>query len=237
LFNNNNGEVMIKDMPISERPRERAFKYGVENLSDSEILSIILRTGTFNKDVKSLALDLLNLVGEVSKFRYLTLNKLLEVKGIGSVKAIEILSVIEFSKRIYLEKEISNIKISSVNDVFLNYKNLFLDVKQELFYCLYLIERKLLFMGTINRSVVHPREIFKNAYLTSASGIICIHNHPSGDIMPSLEDKRLTKALVEIGKLQNIPILDHVIIGEDNYFSFMENDLLWKKDEKEKFLI
>jgi len=223
---------MIKDMPISERPRERAFKYGVENLSDSEILSIILRTGTFNKDVKSLALDLLNLVGEVSKFRYLTLNKLLEVKGIGSVKAIEILSVIEFSKRIYLEKEISNIKISSVNDVFLNYKNLFLDVKQELFYCLYLnnknyvIERKLLFMGTINRSVVHPREIFKNAYLTSASGIICIHNHPSGDIMPSLEDKRLTKALVEIGKLQNIPILDHVIIGEDNYFSFMENDLL-----------
>jgi len=232
LFNNNNGEVMIKDMPISERPRERAFKYGVENLSDSEILSIILRTGTFNKDVKSLALDLLNLVGEVSKFRYLTLNKLLEVKGIGSVKAIEILSVIEFSKRIYLEKEISNIKISSVNDVFLNYKNLFLDVKQELFYCLYLnnknyvIERKLLFMGTINRSVVHPREIFKNAYLTSASGIICIHNHPSGDIMPSLEDKRLTKALVEIGKLQNIPILDHVIIGEDNYFSFMENDLL-----------
>ena len=232
MFNNNNGEVMIKDMPISERPRERAFKYGVENLSDSEILSIILRTGTFNKDVKSLALDLLNLVGEVSKFRYLTLNKLLEVKGIGSVKAIEILSVIEFSKRIYLEKEISNIKISSVNDVFLNYKNLFLDVKQELFYCLYLnnknyvIERKLLFMGTINRSVVHPREIFKNAYLTSASGIICIHNHPSGDIMPSLEDKRLTKALVEIGKLQNIPILDHVIIGEDNYFSFMENDLL-----------
>jgi DNA repair protein RadC len=110
--------------------------------------------------------------------------------------------------------------------------DLFLGVKQELFYCLYLnnknyvIERKLLFMGTINRSVVHPREIFKNAYLCSASGIICIHNHPSGDVTPSLEDKRLTKALVDISRIQNIPILDHVIIGEDNYFSFMEKGLL-----------
>lgn len=81
-------------------------------------------------------------------------------------------------------------------------------------------------MGTINRSVVHPREIFKNAYLCSASGIICIHNHPSGDVTPSLEDKRLTKALVDISRIQNIPILDHVIIGEDNYFSFMEKGLL-----------
>ena len=81
-------------------------------------------------------------------------------------------------------------------------------------------------MGTINKSVVHPREIFKNAYLTSASGIICIHNHPSGDVTPSSEDKYLTKALVDIGKLQNIPVIDHIIIGEDNYFSFMESGLL-----------
>lgn len=223
---------MIRDIPVDERPRERALKYGVENLSDSDLLSIILRCGTFDKDVKSLALELINLIGDITNFKYLTLNKLLEVKGIGQVKAIELLSVIEFSKRIYLDKESKKIKISSSRDVFLNYKSLFLDVKQELFYCLYLnnknyvIERKLLFMGTINRSVVHPREIFKNAYLTSASGIICIHNHPSGDVGPSLEDKRLTKALVDIGKIQNIPVLDHVIIGEDNYFSFMENDLL-----------
>lgn len=223
---------MIKDIPISERPRERALKYGVENLSDSDILSIILRTGTFDKDVKSLSLEIINLVGDMANFKYLTLNKLLEVKGIGHVKAIELISIIEFSKRIYIDCEKSNIKISSVSDVFNNYKNLFLDVKQELFYCLYLnnknyvIERKLLFMGTINRSVVHPREIFKNAYLTSASGIICMHNHPSGDVTPSNEDKRLTKALVDIGRLQSIPILDHVIFGEDTYFSFMENDLL-----------
>lgn len=91
-------------------------------------------------------------------------------------------------------------------------------------------------MGTINKSVVHPREVFKNAYLSSASGIICIHNHPSGDVNPSIEDKRFTNALVDIGKVQNIPILDHIIIGEENYFSFMENNLIWE-EEKRRLLI
>ncbi len=223
---------MIKDLPLEERPRERAIHNGIEKLSNSELLSIILRTGTKEKSVKDLSIEIIDLIGDITNFRDLTMNKLLTVKGIGQVKAIELISVIEFSKRIYHDTNKNYIKIISAQDVFENYKNLFFDVKQELFYCLYLdnknvvIERKLLFMGTINRSVVHPREIFKNAYLTSASGIICLHNHPSGDITPSLEDKRLTKALVEIGQIQNIPVLDHVIIGEDNYFSFVENDLL-----------
>lgn len=223
---------MIKDIPINERPRERALKYGVENLSDSDLLSIILRTGTISKDVKSLSLELLSLVGNISSFKEITFNKLLTVKGIGRVKAIEILCVVELSKRIYLDKSDELVKITCSLDVVNFYKDLFLDKKQELFYCLYLnnknyvIERKLLFMGTINRSVVHPREIFKNAYLLSASGIICIHNHPSGDISPSLEDKKFTKAIVDIGNIQNIPVLDHLIIGKDNYYSFMENGLI-----------
>lgn len=223
---------MIKDIPIKERPRERVINNGVESLSDSELLSIIIRCGTKDKSVKDLSLEIISMVGDISNFKDLTLNKLLSIKGIGLVKAIELISVVELSKRIYRNSDKTFIKISSCNDVFTNYKDLFLGVKQELFYCLYLnnknyvIERKLLFMGTINRSVVHPREIFKNAYLCSASGIICIHNHPSGDVTPSLEDKRLTKALVDISRIQNIPILDHVIIGEDNYFSFMEKGLL-----------
>jgi len=223
---------MIKDLPVSERPRERAINDGVESLSNSEILSIILRSGTHDKSVKDLALEIISLVGDISNFKDLTLNKLLSIKGIGKVKAIELISVVEFSKRIYSSSDKTYIKITGSLDVFNSYKNLFLCVKQELFYCLYLnskncvIERKLLFMGTINRSVVHPREIFKNAYLCSASGIICIHNHPSGDVSPSVEDKRFTKALVDIGRVQNIPVLDHVIVGEDNYFSFMENGLI-----------
>ena len=223
---------MIKDIPVEERPRERVINNGVESLSDSELLSIIIRCGTKDKSVKDLSLEIISMIGDISNFKDLTLNKLLSIKGIGLVKAIELISVVELSKRIYRNSDKTFIKISSCNDVFINYKDLFLGVKQELFYCLYLnnkkyvIERKLLFMGPINRSVVHPREIFKNAYLCSASGIICIHNHPSGDVTPSLEDKRLTKALVDISRIQNIPILDHVIIGEDNYFSFMEKGLL-----------
>lgn len=223
---------MIRDIPYDERPRERAINNGVVNLSNSELLAILLRCGTKDKSVKDLSLEILNKIGDISNFQDLTLNKLLEIKGIGKTKAIELLSVIELGKRIYFNQKRTTLKISSSKDVFQNYRSLFLNSKQEMFYCLYLdnknvvIERKLLFMGTINHSVVHPREIFKNAYLTSASGIICLHNHPSGDINPSLEDKRLTKALVDIGRLQNIPILDHIIIGEDNYFSFMENDLL-----------
>lgn len=223
---------MIRDIPYDERPRERAINNGVVNLSNSELLAILLRCGTKDKSVKDLSLEILNKIGDISNFQDLTLNKLLEIKGIGKTKAIELLSVIELGKRIYFNQKRTTLKINSSKDVFQNYRSLFLNSKQEMFYCLYLdnknvvIERKLLFMGTINHSVVHPREIFKNAYLTSASGIICLHNHPSGDINPSLEDKRLTKALVDIGRLQNIPILDHIIIGEDNYFSFMENDLL-----------
>ena len=101
--------------------------------------------------------------------------------------------------------------------------------KQEYFYCLYvnqrkeLIERKLLFMGTLNRSVVHPREVFKNAYLCSASGIICVHNHPSGNVNPSREDIRLTNSLVELGQVNGIPIIDHIIIGDNDYYSFYED--------------
>ncbi len=223
---------MIRDIPTSERPRERVLKFGVESLSDSELLSIILRCGTRQKSVKDLSLEIISMLGNLSNFKNLTLNKLLSIKGIGYVKAIELISVVELSKRIYVGNDKKLIKINSSKDVFYFYKDLFLDKKQELFYCLYLnnknyvIERKLLFMGTINKSVVHPREVFKNAYLSSASGIICIHNHPSGDVTPSLEDKRFTKALVDIGNVQNIPILDHIIIGEDNYFSFMENNLI-----------
>jgi len=89
-----------------------------------------------------------------------------------------------------------------------------------------LIERRLLFMGTVNRSVVHPREVFKYAYLSSASSIICMHNHPSGDVSPSRDDIMFTKALAEVGALQGIPVLDHIIVGNNNYYSFSDNGMI-----------
>jgi DNA repair protein RadC len=103
------------------------------------------------------------------------------------------------------------------------------DQKQELFYCLYfnskqqLVGKKLLFIGTVNKSITHPREIFKYAYLYSATSIICIHNHPSGDITPSKEDISFTDVLIEIGLIQKIPLLDHVIVSDNNYYSFQDN--------------
>lgn len=225
--------MLIKDIKKEERPRERGLLYGLSSLSNEDLLAIIIKTGTRNRSSRELALDILNSLDNIENMKDLTINKLLNIKGIGKTKALEIMSSIELGKRIYQQK-LSNIKIKyhSSDDIFNDCKNIFIDKFQECFYCLYLnnknelIERKLLFMGTINKSIVHPREVFKNAYLLSASKIVCLHNHPSGDVTPSKEDIHLTQALVEIGKLQSIPVLDHLIFGKDKYFSFSDNGLI-----------
>lgn len=223
---------LIKDIKESERPRERLVTFGVESLSNEELISIILKTGTKDRSVKVLANDVLNLIDNIKSLNEMTINRLLNVKGIGLVKAIELIAAIELGKRIYSKKYDEKLKCSSASDIYSFNKYLFDNKKQEYFYCLYLnsknelIERKLLFMGTVNRSVVHPREVFKYAYLSSASGIICMHNHPSGDVTPSKDDIMFTKALVEVGRLQNIPVLDHVIMGDDSYYSFQEQGII-----------
>ena len=221
--------MKIKDVPVSERPREKLLKYGKENLSDSELLAIILKVGTFNLSAIDVSLNILKEIGSISNLKKLSYEKLTKIKGVGPAKAIEILSMIELAKRIYYEKD-SSLKEQYINSSIIYEKNkyLFDGSNQETFYCLYLnskkelIERKLLFMGTLNRSVVHPREIFKEAYNLSASSIVCMHNHPSGDITPSREDIRLTEALMEIGNMNGIPIIDHVIFGKNAYYSFYE---------------
>ena len=139
-----------------------------------------------------------------------------------------ILFIFLFYLSYMLTKDKNKLKLKNAKDIYDEMKYLFYGKKQEYFYCLYfnnkleLIERKLLFMGTINRSIVHPREIFKHAYLNSASSIVCIHNHPSNDIKPSKEDIYLTRQLIEIGKMNGILIADHIIVGDDNYYSFFE---------------
>lgn len=220
--------MKIKNIPIEERPRERFLEVGVENLSNEELLSIILKSGTKNKSVKDLALEILNKY-KVDNLKDISFYELLKIKGIGKVKAIELISSIELGKRIFVSgKSIKKEKWSNPKNIYMNNKYLFLNKKQECFYCFYfnnnqeLIERRLLFMGTINRSCVHPREIFKYAYLNSASSIICIHNHPSGNILPSKEDIRFTKAIKEIGDTFGIPLVDHIIVGDEAYYSFYE---------------
>ena len=221
----------LKTLPISERPRERFIRYGADNLSNIELISIILNTGTKDLSVIELSKNILKDINDISYLKDITLNKLKNIDGIGDVKAIRLLSALELGKRVYYDKNMSKIKINNTSKVFEYMKNILKDSKQEYFYALYLdnkknlIDKKLLFIGTINRSIVHPREIFKYAYLLSAASIICVHNHPSGDTTPSTEDILLTNALVKIGKLQDIKVIDHIIIGND-YFSFFENGML-----------
>ena len=220
--------ILIKDIPINDRPRERLINYGVKNISNEDLISIILKTGTKNKSVKDISNFVLKEFKDISNLKYLNINRLMKIEGIGKVKAIELIAAIELGRRVYLEKNINEIKIRDSNDIYKIFNNILKYKQQEHFYALYLdsknkiIEKKLLFVGTINKSVAHPREIFKNAYLTSASFIICVHNHPSGDPTPSKEDIVFTNNLIEIGKLNNIPILDHIIIGNNSYYRFFE---------------
>lgn len=221
----------IKEIPIYERPRERLKEVGVENLSNKELISIILKTGTKEKNVSDLALDILNKYN-LNDLKNISINNLIKIKGIGEVKAIELIASIELGKRIFLKEETSKKQLTSPQQIFEYTKYLFHDKKQEYFYALYfnskqqLLSAKLLFIGTTNQSITHPREVFKEAYLLSASSIICLHNHPSNDTSPSHADITFTKALIEIGMIQNIPILDHIIVGNTNYYSFYEHNTL-----------
>lgn len=221
-------KVLIKDIPIFDRPRERFIKYGKENLSNSELISIILNSGTKDISVKELSDNILSEINDITELKDITLNHLKKIKGIGDKKAITLLSAIELGKRVYYEKNESKIKLNRADKIYNYIKSDLINKKQEYFYVLYLdtkknlIDKKLLFIGTINKSIVHPREIFKYAYTLSADGIICIHNHPSGDAIPSKEDILLTNNIKEIGNLLGIKLIDHIIVG-NNYYSFFEN--------------
>ncbi len=223
--------MKLKEVPSSDRPREKLIKFGSSNLTDSELLAIILKTGTKGENVCDLAMRVINELGKLENLKNVSLETLTQIKGIGETKAIEILVLTELAKRIYYKQDnVKKEKYTTPDSIYQKNKYLFDDLKQEHFYCLYLntkkelIERKLLFMGTLNKSVVHPREIFKEAYRLSASSIICMHNHPSGNPMPSDEDIILTEALTDIGKLNGIPIVDHLIFAGDHYYSFYEKN-------------
>lgn len=220
----------IKDIPLNERPRERLKEVGQSNLTNIELLSIILKSGTKEKNVKDLSIDLLKKYN-LLELKDISINDLISIKGIGEAKAIELIASIELGKRIFLKETKKLVKLDDPVKIWESSKYIFNGKKQEYFYTYYfntkqeLIEKKLLFIGTINQSTTHIREVFKEAYKVSASYIICLHNHPSNDVTPSKADKEFTQALFEIGKIQGIPVLDHIIVGDNKYYSFYENSL------------
>lgn len=224
--------IKIKEMPKYERPVERILNNDPSILNNEELLSILLHTGCKSRSVKDLSVNLLSEVKDISKLKEIKKKDLFKIKGIGESKAAIILACIELSKRINSIEKKNYIKINNCEDVYNNFKNLFIDKKQEYFYCIYLdvkkrvIDTKLLFIGTLNYSMVNPREVFKEAYLNEATSIICMHNHPSGDVTPSQNDINLTNHLIELGKIHGINIDDHLIIGLNTYFSFFENNLI-----------
>ena len=223
-------KILIKDIPILDRPRERFIKYGVNYLSNEELLSIVLKTGYKGYSVKDISNNILKEIKDITDLRDIPLNKLVSIKGIGKVKAITLLSSIELGRRVYSNKDNINIKLNNSKEIYKYIRDKLIYKKQEYFYCLYLdnnnklIEDKLLFIGTLNRANIHPREIFKYAYLNNSNRIILIHNHPSNNILPSKEDILLTKNMLEIGKIQDIKVIDHLIIGNNNYYSFYDNN-------------
>ena len=223
--------VLIKDIPLNERPRERLINKGVEYLSNEDLLAILLKCGTRKHSVKDLANNILKQLDDINNLKDINLERLTKIKGIGQAKACELLAAIELGKRLNQKIDnINQIKIYSSSSIYEYYQAKLGDKLQEYFYCVYLdtknhiIKDKLLFIGTINESLIHPREIFKEAYLLSASSIICVHNHPSGNSQPSKNDIIMTKQLMEVGKLLGIKVLDHIIIGKDNYYSFNDSN-------------
>lgn len=220
--------LKIKDFPLSERPRERLKEVGAKNLTDKELLSIILKVGTKSKNVSDLALEVLRNYS-LSEFKDLRIQDLIKINGIGEVKALELLATVELGKRIFLKETKKLEKLENPQAIWESSKYLFNGLKQEYFYCYYfnnkqeLIERKLIFMGTINQATTHTREIFKEAYKVSASSIVCLHNHPSNDITPSKADIIFTERLMKTGSIQGIPVVDHIIVGDNAFYSFYEH--------------
>lgn len=223
----------LKKLPDEEKPRERLMKYGKENISTEELIAIILKSGTRKSGLKEISHNILSSVNNINELKDMEVNSLMNIEGMSKIKAIELVAAIELGRRVYEDNYYKELVYLTNPSTIINYfHNLFKNKKQEYFYVVYLdnqkkyIDKKLLFKGTVNYSLVHPREIFKEAYMLSASYIICMHNHPSGNASPSDNDIEITKRIKEIGHLHGIGLIDHIIIGDNNYYSFFEDNNL-----------
>lgn len=220
-------KVRIHDLPEEERPRERLVRNGSESLSNAELLAIILRTGSREENVVSMCNRILSEYS-IKQLSLANIKRLTQIHGIGEAKAAQIAALFELARRLETFVEEPKRKVRSPKDVYSLMYPKMREQKKERFITLYLdtknqiLKEETVSIGSLNASIVHPREVFKSALLESSASVIMIHNHPSGDPSPSREDIMVTEKLVEGGKLLGIDVLDHIIIGDGKYVSLKD---------------
>jgi len=216
----------IKELYEKDKPREKLALKGAQSLKNEELMAVLLGSGVRGKDVRKLSREIVSLLD--SEFDSLSLDKLLKIHGLGKAKASQILAAIELSRR-YLIK--NNKKISTAKDVF-NELIEYTTKNQEHFILLtldgagHLINKRVVFKGTLNQSLVHPREVFADAIADRSAAIIIAHNHPSGSLEPSDADIKITKQLSEVADIVGIDLIDHIIVSKNGYFSFVKEGIL-----------
>ncbi len=225
--------MSVKEMPLDERPREKLALRGVQNLSDAELLAIILRTGTKGKNVITLSLELLSSAGNLAKLSMMSRKELQSFSGIGKDKAITLNAAFELSRRcLTQEKTLSKKKITDPQEVADFLIPMLRDKTHEVFMivCLnaanQIISSRVISEGTLDSSIVTPRDVFRVAIEQEAKSIILAHNHPSGNLEPSEDDIKITKILCEAGKYMNIQVFDHLLIAGNSFTSFLERKLI-----------
>ncbi len=224
----------IKDWPEEDRPREKLLHNGAQSLTEAELLAIILRTG--NASTKETALDharaLLTRFKGAKGIDEAPLEELRAVKGIGPAKVAQLKASLEMARRLGQKKWKAGEPLQSPENVFLHFQNKFRKENREIFYVVLLNNKNRLIRevkiseGSLTASLVHPREVYHPAVRESAAAVLFVHNHPSGDPAPSPEDIEITRRLKEVGEMMGIRVLDHVVIGHDQYFSFTDRGML-----------
>jgi len=220
----------IRDMPANERPRERLVKQGVSSLSDAELLAVILRTGTYKENAVELSREILKKFN-IKNLSHASITKLKKVFGVGEAKACQILASFELGRRLASFRPEKYKKINNPKEAAALIFPKLIGLKKEHLIGIYLDSRKkiikeeTIFIGSLDASIINPREIFEIALNEGAAAIILAHNHPSGDMKPSIEDIKITKELAKAGGLLGIELLDHIIISGKKYFSMRENNI------------
>lgn len=220
--------IKIRDVHEADRPRERLIRQGAKSLSNQELIAILLGTGTKMESVLAVANRVLLNFEKLHNLKHATLEEMKDIKGIGEAKAVLLLAAIELGRRLASKDLEERYTIRSPEDAAMYLMQDMTSLQQEHFVCLFLnvknqvLHKQTIFVGSLNASIVHPREIFREAVKRSAAAIICSHNHPSGVPTPSPEDIDVTNRLYEAGQIIGVDLLDHVIIGDHQFISMKE---------------